>query len=323
MKRGKHSAKGVYKKKKLRWDRIIGLFFIIAVVFLGVNQIKSVKANQDENAKIVEKQSSEQEAVAVSIGEVEEVLQEKEDEKIKVLIQGVEEENNLNESNFSFFYYNVNQKTYYFYNQDTYFTAASTIKMPIAMAYYDEVNAGNMKLDDTLTYKEGCYAVGGGITDYTYNVGEQVPLQFLIKEAIINSDNTATNILLENWGYKECKYQIAKYSEVELPENFYSENITSAKYGYDVVSYLYEHQQEYAELIGYLKQSSGGQYLKKYIEQYEVAHKYGSYNGYVHDYGIVYSENPYLIGIFTKNVASADELIAQISLQVLEKNMEK
>ena len=320
MKKGKHSAKGVYKKKRIRWNRIIGLLLIVVFIILGIQQIQNFDIPQ---AEIISEQKEEQETVETSNKEVEEALVETEDEKIKVLIRKMQEKNNLNESNFSFFYYNINQKTYYFYNQDTYFTAASTIKMPIAMAYYDDVNEGKIKLDDTLTYKQGCYEEGGGATAYTYKVGSQVPLQFLIKEAIINSDNTAINILIKNWGYKECKYQIAKYSEVELPENFYSSNITSAKYGYDVVSYLYEHQEQYTELIGYLKQSSGGQYLKKYIEKYEVAHKYGSYNGYVHDYGIVYSDNPYLIGIFTKNVSSADELIAEISLQVLEENMEK
>lgn len=74
------------------------------------------------------------------------------------------------------------------------------------------------------------------------------------------------------------------------------------------------------ELIDYLKQSSDGEYLKKYIDQYEVAHKYGSYNGYVHDYGIVFGKNPYLIGVFTKGVPNADEIIANISLEILEEN---
>ena len=69
-------------------------------------------------------------------------------------------------------------------------------------------------------------------------------------------------------------------------------------------------------MLDYLKKSSNGQYLKKYIEDYDVAHKYGSYNGYVHDYGIVFGETNYLIGIFTKNIANADEFIADTSLKI-------
>ena len=60
-----------------------------------------------------------------------------------------------------------------------------------------------------------------------------------------------------------------------------------------------------------------GEYLKKYIDSYDVAHKYGSMDGYVHDYGIVFGKSTYLIGVFTKNIPRADELIANISLKVL------
>ena len=59
----------------------------------------------------------------------------------------------------------------------------------------------------------------------------------------------------------------------------------------------------------------------KNISEYDVAHKYGSYEGYVHDYGIVYSNTPYLIGVFTKSVPNAEDLIANISKQVLDKHL--
>ena len=76
-------------------------------------------------------------------------------------------------------------------------------------------------------------------------------------------------------------------------------------------------------MIGYMKQSSFGEYLKKYISEYDVAHKYGSYAGNVHDYGIVFADSPYLIGVYTQNVPGADELIANISRQVLDKEIDK
>ena len=66
-----------------------------------------------------------------------------------------------------------------------------------------------------------------------------------------------------------------------------------------------------------MKLSSNGEYLKKYVDC-DVAHKYGSYNGYVHDYGIVYGDTTYLIGIYTKNVTDAAELIAVINQEIYE-----
>ena len=67
-----------------------------------------------------------------------------------------------------------------------------------------------------------------------------------------------------------------------------------------------------------MKRSSGGIYLKANLPQYEVAHKYGSYDGYVHDYGIIYGKNTYLLGVFTKDIENASDLIANIGKQVVE-----
>ena len=68
--------------------------------------------------------------------------------------------NGLNSSNFGFFFYNINTREYYFYNEDKYFTAASTVKVPVAMLYYDKINAGEISEDDTLLYKSNAYEAG-------------------------------------------------------------------------------------------------------------------------------------------------------------------
>ena len=188
--------------------------------------------------------------------------------------------------------------------------------MPVAMVYYDKIRNGEMTLEDTIAYTSECYEPGGGLTDYTYSVGDEVPINFLLEQSVVNSDNTAVNILVENLGYENYRRQIANYTDIELPEEFYETNITSANYAYDVVNHLYENIDNYSELIGYLKISSEGKYLKKYLQNNDVAHKYGSYNGYVHDYGIVFGETNYLIGIFTKNIPNADEFIADTSLKI-------
>ena len=241
----------------------------------------------------------------------------KEDIQIKDLIQKIRVENNLNEKNFSFFYYNIDKQSYYFYNENAYFTAASTIKMPLAMLYYDKIRNVNISINDTILYTCDFYEVGAWTTATTYSVKSKIPINFLLEQSIVNSDNTATNMLIKNLGYKNYKTQIAKYSDITLPKDFFCSNIISARYAYDIVKYLYENIQNYEELVKYLKKSSNGKYLKKYITDYDIAHKYGSYNGYVHDYGIVFGENTYLIGIFTKNILNASEFIAKVSLNVL------
>ena len=50
-----------------------------------------------------------------------------------------------------------------------------------------------------------------------------------------------------------------------------------------------------------------------------VAHKYGKWENYYHDVGIVFDDNPYTISIFTKS-ANDDytELVGKLSLMIYE-----
>lgn len=294
-----------YRKKQKNYKKFIMMIILFAIVF-------NIKGKQENGSTYVETKSE----ISENIIDREYEVVPAEDEQIKSIVEKIRIDKALDSSNFAFFYYNMEQEKYYFYNQDTYFTAASTIKMPIAMLYYDKIKNGELDLKDAITYTSDCYEAGAGTTAYTYSVGSKVPINFLLEQCIVNSDNTAINILIKNLGYKNCKEQIAKYSSIELAEDFYSSNIINAQYAYDIVNHLYKNTDEYSELIEYLKKSSNGEYLKKYIEGYDVAHKYGSYNGYVHDYGIVFGKTNYLIGIFTKNVSNADEFIADTSLQI-------
>ena len=245
-------------------------------------------------------------------------LEETEDEKIKELITNMRSQYGLNSNNFGFFFYNINQKKYYFYNENKYFTAASIVKVPVAILYYDKINKGEMTLNTTLTYKSGNFEAGGGDVTNKYKPGSSIPLSIILEELIVDSDNTANNMLISNIGWNNYRKEIAKYSDRELSTSFYSSNVTCPGYSYDVLTYLYNHSNKYEELLNNMKRSSFGKYLKEYID-YDVAHKYGSYNGYVHDYGIVYGKETYLIGVFTKNINNAPTVIANIGKKVIEK----
>ena len=244
-------------------------------------------------------------------------IEETESEEVKKLISQIMNENGLNSNSFGFFFYNINTREYYFYNENKYFTAASTVKVPVAMLYYDKINAGEIIKEDTLLYKSSAYEAGAGDVTLKYKAGSNIPYSVLLEELIVNSDNTANNILIGNIGFDKYRYEIAKYSDIELSSQFYSSNVTCPAYSYDVIKYLYKHSDEYQELIENMKKSSYGKYLKEYLD-YDVAHKYGSYNGYVHDYGIIYGKDTYLIGVFTKNKNDAPTLIANIGKQVVD-----
>ena len=320
MPKGKHAKPTSYTKPKFKRSL---LFVLLSVIILSI-----IFSNLEANSNVESLSSTDTEEVVNTVvaetttepepePEPQKEIEPMEDEDFKILIESEMAKYGFNENNFAFFYYNIDDKKYYFYNENSYFTAASTIKVPVAMYYYDEINAGTYTTDSKLLYEQGDYEAGGGTTASLYSVGDYVPLGYLLEQAIINSDNTAINILIGNLGYSNARRGITKYSDEIVPEDFYSSNITSARYSYDVINYLYEHQDSYQKLIEDMKQSSMGMYLKEYITDYDVAHKYGSYGGYVHDYGIVYGEKTYLVGIFTRNITDSDEVIASISLDIL------
>lgn len=324
MKKGKHAKRGSSQKPKLKKSIFLVLLSLITLclLFNNLNIVDSKEVASQEDEKNNLKESSDTEEIV----EVESPpIVPSEDENMKTLIESEQKKYNLNENNFAFFYYNKSNDKYYYYNKDVFFTAASTVKVPVAMYYYDQINSVALTKDSKILYRDGCYEAGGGTTAATYSEGDLIPLSFLLEQSIVNSDNTAVNILIKNLGYSNCRHDIAEYASdnLTIPDSFYSENITSVSYAYDVINHLYENKDSYPDLIEHMKHSSMGMYLKKYITDYDVAHKYGSYNSYVHDYGIVFGEQPYLIGVFTKGIPEADETIANISLDVLNYTLGK
>ena len=221
MKEGKHSnsrqemIKQRAKKDIKRRLKILVtcLICIIAIIQIqNENQQVSAKqesANTQETEQIQEEAT--EELAEENTEQVEEVVEPTEDEEIKNLITEIKTQNNLTEENFAFFYYNPQTQKYYFDNQNKYFKAASTVKVPVAIMYYDKIKNGELTKESTLQYTSDDYEEGGGTTASLYSVGDNVPISYLLEQSIVNSDNTAVNIMIDNIGYSQCKKEIQKY----------------------------------------------------------------------------------------------------------------
>ena len=92
-------------------------------------------------------------------------------------------------------------------NGDTAVAAASTIKVPILVAFFQAVDQGRIKLNDMLTMEESHVAEGSGDMQFRKPGSKYTALQTVTKMIVI-SDNTATNILIEALGGADVLNQL-------------------------------------------------------------------------------------------------------------------
>ncbi|MEA5532876.1 serine hydrolase [Crocosphaera sp. XPORK-15E] len=84
--------------------------------------------------------------------------------------------------------------------------AASTIKVPVLVAFFEEVDKGNIHLDQMLTMDKSIITSGSGDMQYM-QVGKKFTALEVATKMIIISDNTATDMLIRQIGGKEVLNQ--------------------------------------------------------------------------------------------------------------------
>lgn len=77
--------------------------------------------------------------------------------------------------------------------------AASTIKIPVLMAFFQDLDAGKVRLDEKLTMTKELIGSGSGDMQYQ-QVGKQFTALEVVTKMIIISDNTATNMIIDRLG---------------------------------------------------------------------------------------------------------------------------
>lgn len=95
---------------------------------------------------------------------------------------------------------------YFSLNGETAFPAASMIKVPILVAFFQDVDAGKIQLNEVLTLQQPDLASGSGEMQYA-GMGTQYSALETATNMIINSDNTATNMIMRRLGGVESLNQ--------------------------------------------------------------------------------------------------------------------
>lgn len=227
-------------------------------------------------------------------------------------IEAYFQENGIDHEKVAYCITDLEHNIKYSMNEKDEFIAASIYKLPLAMLYYDKVNEGEYTLDSTFTYS-GYMHEDAGVISSDYGIGSQVPLSDLLNDLIIYSDNDAGHILYENLGgWKEYKEAMTKYTDT-ISENYYTmDNVTTANTMNDVVTYLYDHKEDYKGLIKNMEEAEPGEYLDR-DTQLSMPQKYGMYDSALNSVGFVECNASYSIVVLTSLGDKGADVMANIN----------
>ena len=216
---------------------------------------------------------------------------------------------------------------YFSLNGEETFAAASMIKVPILVAFFEDVDAGKIRLDEMLSMQESDLASGSGEMQF-HGVGTQYTALETAANMIIISDNTATNMLIRRLGGIEALNQ--RFREWGLQQtvlrnplpDLEGTNTTSPKELSNLLARISEgdliSMKSRDRLLEIMQQTVNNSLLPASLgEGATIAHKTGDIGSLTGDVGLVDMPNGkrYAITVMVKrphNDALAYELVVQI-----------
>jgi hypothetical protein len=192
-------------------------------------------------------------------------------------------------------------------NPDEYIWPASLTKLPLALAVMKKIENNVWTLNNELVLMLGDADNKSGNPDDLYSkpIGTRFKIEYLLEKLLIDSDNTAYNILLRNVTEDELGLVILELGAANL---FTQDGKISAKEYSRVLRSLYTAsfltRQNSQKILTWLDNASFNDFISYDIHQYvQLPHKYGIHipNNAFSDSGIVYVPNrPYIISIMVE-----------------------
>lgn len=190
----------------------------------------------------------------------------------------------------------------WFMNGDEWIYPASLYKLPLMMLLAEKVSSGELTQESNI----------GGMS-----VGQ------IEEYIIVYSNNDWAHTIRaylggdEAWRAEAKKY--ARLSDADYSADYMTYCYFTARYITEVIETLYASPETFPNVIECMGQAKPGEYLRTNIEgQYTVAQKYGSYiepNGTWNNHaaGIIYTPNPIIVTVMTRNVDNYNAVIGDIA----------
>lgn len=267
-------------------------------------------------------------------------LMRREVRELELEINQIIEQSKLDEqiTEASVYYRDLNNGPWFFINDDTYFTPASLLKVPVMITYFKMAEKNPDILKQTLTFTTPYSNISNHIFSEEVTeiqVGQTYTILELIESMIINSDNYATVLLQENI---DTELQAKVYSDfaINLPHetNSREQFITTQAYA-SFLRILYNAtylNKQYSEMaLEILSRSKFKDGIKAGVsDNVKVSNKYGIFEKnailneglQLHDCGIIYDTKTYVVCIMTHghDYETMTKLIKDITHQIFIQN---
>lgn len=188
---------------------------------------------------------------------------------------------------------------------------ASLIKLPIMVEAYWQAAEGKLKLDATLSLRKEDKVQGSGVLTNHFSDGATFPLKDAVRLMIVFSDNTATNMVLDQIGLPATNARMTKLGLAETRINAkvfradtridqergkkYGLGSTTAREMVRLLELIESGKVVSAtackEMLGHLRACDDREKMTRFLPAgTRVAHKTGSVNTSKTDAGIIYTK---------------------------------
>ena len=205
----------------------------------------------------------------------------------------------------------------YYYNADEFMYSASLYKVPVSMMLAEKEAAGELTQESTVL----------GMT-----------VAYLERTALVDSNNASGHYIADYVGENVSAYDTYNGKDADMArkyvtdlddgyytDDFYNYSYYTARFMTKLMNTLYKGgDAAYPYVISYLKQAQPNNYYNLALKGiYEVAQKYGAFeekNGTKdnHTAAIIYTPNPIIVTVMTKNVSTYEKTIADIGAHLAE-----
>lgn len=199
--------------------------------------------------------------------------------------------------------------------------SASVIKIPILIELFRMAERGEVSLDQTYTLHKDDIVGGSGELQFEPE-GRVVTMEYLAREMIRVSDNTATNVIIRSVGIEQVNTLIRQSNMEQTSLNRFMMDFAAIEQGKqnytspadmnrmllmllngDLLSV--ESREQALEILAGCDDDA---LIKSRLPQsVKVAHKTGILDYVRADAGIIFSQKPYVLSIFVENFDKVEE----------------